>query len=126
MPPPPPPRRRGGGGATALARARGGLAAARRRHRRGTGRRSCSSSAGIARTTARVVHLGTGCSPNCWTESWDGAVIGAIVWETGTLGRPSIAAMVALTASYLSSYVRARGAALGYSVEESHVTRGLR
>ena len=26
----------------------------------------------------------------------------------------------------LSSYVRARGAALGYSIEESHVTRGLR
>jgi len=59
-------------------------------------------------------------------RAWDGAVIGAIVWETGTVGRPSVAAMVALTASYLSSYVRARGAALGYSVEESHVTRGLR
>jgi hypothetical protein len=26
----------------------------------------------------------------------------------------------------LSSYVRARGAALSYSVEESHVTRGVR
>jgi len=31
-----------------------------------------------------------------------------------------------LCASFLSSYVRARGAALGYSVEESHVTRGVR
>jgi hypothetical protein len=35
-------------------------------------------------------------------------------------------ALVALCASFLSSYVRARGAALGYSIEESHVTRGLR
>ena len=36
------------------------------------------------------------------------------------------AALVALCASFLSSYVRARGASLGYTVEESHVTRGLR
>jgi hypothetical protein len=33
---------------------------------------------------------------------------------------------VALCASFLSSYVRARGAALGYDVEESVVTRTLR
>jgi hypothetical protein len=59
-------------------------------------------------------------------RAWDGAILGAIVWETGTRGSPSVAALVALCASYLSSYVRARGAALGYSVEESHVTRGLR
>src|SRR4026208_1890905 len=39
---------------------------------------------------------------------------------------PAVGALVALCASYLSSYVRARGAARGYSVEESHVTRGLR
>ena len=38
----------------------------------------------------------------------------------------AIGAIVALCASFLSSYVRARGAALGYSLEESHVTRGLR
>ena len=35
-------------------------------------------------------------------------------------------ALVALGASYLSSYVRARGAALGYTIEERHVTRGVR
>ena len=35
-------------------------------------------------------------------------------------------ALVALCASFLSSYVRARGAALNYSIEESHVTRGVR
>jgi hypothetical protein len=35
-------------------------------------------------------------------------------------------ALVALCLSFLSAYVRARGAALSYSVEESHVTRGLR
>ena len=44
------------------------------------------------------------------------------------LDHPGIAAgaLVALCASFLSSYVRARGAALRYTVEESHVTRGLR
>ena len=35
-------------------------------------------------------------------------------------------ALVALCASFLSSYVRARGAALNYSTEESHIPRGLR
>ena len=35
-------------------------------------------------------------------------------------------AIVALCASFLSSYVRARGAALAYSLEERHVTRGFR
>jgi hypothetical protein len=60
-------------------------------------------------------------------RGWDAAVLGAIVWLSRT-GSPSVAvgAIVALCASFLSSYVRARGAALGYSVEESHVARGLR
>ena len=60
-------------------------------------------------------------------RSWDGAVLGAIAWAARA-GRPdvAVAALVALGASFLSSYVRARGAALEYSVEESHVTRGLR
>jgi phosphatidylglycerophosphate synthase len=60
-------------------------------------------------------------------RGWDAAVLGAIAWLTRT-GSPSVAigAIVALCASFLSSYVRARGAALGYSVEESHVARGLR
>jgi hypothetical protein len=59
-------------------------------------------------------------------RAWDGAILGAIVWETAGQGLAGAAALAALIASYLSSYVRARGAALGYSVEESHVTRGLR
>jgi hypothetical protein len=60
-------------------------------------------------------------------RAWDASVLGAIAWTERTAA-PEIAigALVALCASFLSSYVRARGAALGYSVEESHVTRGLR
>jgi hypothetical protein len=59
-------------------------------------------------------------------RTWDGVVLGAVVWETGASGGAAVAAIVALCASSLSSYVRARGASLAYSVEESHVTRGLR
>jgi hypothetical protein len=60
-------------------------------------------------------------------RAWDGAVLGSIAW----VGRDSstttaVGALVALCVSFLSSYVRARGAALGYSVEESHITRGVR
>jgi hypothetical protein len=60
-------------------------------------------------------------------RTWDGAVLSAIAWASFDEA-PGVAAgaLVALCASFLSSYVRARGAALGYSVEESHVTRGLR
>ncbi|HEX6844850.1 MAG TPA: hypothetical protein VF235_07020 [Actinomycetota bacterium] len=60
-------------------------------------------------------------------RTWDGAVLGAIAWASfATSAATAAGALVALSASFLSSYVRARGAALGYSVEESHVTRGLR
>lgn len=60
-------------------------------------------------------------------RAWDGAVLAPIAWVTRDTD-PSIAAgaLVALCASFLSSYIRARGAALRYSVEESHVTRGIR
>jgi hypothetical protein len=60
-------------------------------------------------------------------RAWDGAVLGSIAW-IDRIAVPSIAlgALVAMCASFLSSYVRARGAALSYSVEESHVTRGAR
>jgi len=57
---------------------------------------------------------------------WDGAVLGAIVWISTDEPGLAVGALVALCASFLSSYVRARGASLGYSVEESHVTRGSR
>jgi hypothetical protein len=56
---------------------------------------------------------------------WDGAVFGAIAWSSND-AVVTAGALVALCASFISSYVRARGASLGYSVEESHVTRGVR
>jgi hypothetical protein len=58
---------------------------------------------------------------------WDGAILGTIAWTARSI-RPSIAlaALTALCLSFLSAYVRAKGASLAYSVEESHVTRGLR
>jgi hypothetical protein len=58
---------------------------------------------------------------------WDAFVLGSVVWVSYA-DDPAVAigALIALCASFLSSYVRARGAALGYSVEESHVTRGVR
>ncbi len=60
-------------------------------------------------------------------RAWDACVLAPIVWVTfGTDPEIAAGALVALCASFLSSYVRARGAALGYSIEESHVTRGLR
>jgi hypothetical protein len=60
-------------------------------------------------------------------RAWDGLVLAPIAW-VARLAEPTVAigALVALCASFLSSYVRARGAALRYSVEESHVTRGIR
>jgi hypothetical protein len=58
---------------------------------------------------------------------FDGAVLGAIAWaERDARPGEAAGALVALGASYLSSYVRARGASLGYDVQESTVTRGLR
>jgi hypothetical protein len=57
----------------------------------------------------------------------DGAVLGAIAWaEREAHPAEAVGALVALGASYLSSYVRARGASLGYDVQESTVTRGTR
>jgi len=60
-------------------------------------------------------------------RGWDACVLAPIVWATyDTNPEIAVGALVALCASFLSSYVRARGAALSYSVEESHVTRGVR
>jgi hypothetical protein len=60
-------------------------------------------------------------------RTWDGAVFGSIAWvSVGPAPHVAVGALVALSASYLSAYVRARGASLAYSVEESHVTRGIR
>jgi hypothetical protein len=60
-------------------------------------------------------------------RAWDGAILGAIAWTAhGVDTGIAAAALVALCFSFLSSYIRARGASLGYTVEESHVTRGVR
>jgi hypothetical protein len=60
-------------------------------------------------------------------RTFDGVVLGAIAWEERSDMPPVAAgALVALGAGYLSSYVRARGASLGYDVQESTVTRGIR
>jgi phosphatidylglycerophosphate synthase len=58
---------------------------------------------------------------------WDGAVLSGIAWVSRD-GRASVAvaAIAALSLSFIAGYIRARGAALGYSVEERHVTRGAR
>ena len=60
-------------------------------------------------------------------RTFDGAILGSIAWAERS-SRPAVAAgaLVALGAGYLSSYVRARGASLGYDVQESTVTRGIR
>jgi hypothetical protein len=58
---------------------------------------------------------------------FDGAVLGAIAWiSRDAQPATSAGALVALGAGFLASYVRARGAALGYAVEESPATRALR
>lgn len=58
---------------------------------------------------------------------WDAFVLGSVVWVSyADDAAVAVGGLVALSASFLSSYVRARGAALGYSVEESHVARGAR
>jgi len=57
---------------------------------------------------------------------WDAAILGPMVWVAVTSDRSvAIASLAALCLSALSAYVRARGASLGYSVEESHLTRGV-
>ncbi len=58
---------------------------------------------------------------------WDGVILASIAWTARDAApNVSIAALASLGASFISSYVRARGASLGYTVEESHVTRGIR
>jgi hypothetical protein len=60
-------------------------------------------------------------------RGWDAAILGSIAWAARSSDHQvAIGALVAMCLSFLSAYVRARGAALGYSVEESHVTRGIR
>ena len=60
-------------------------------------------------------------------RAWDAAVLSGIAWvaRDGS-SSVAIAALAALSLSFVAGYIRARGAALGYSVEERHVTRGAR
>jgi hypothetical protein len=60
-------------------------------------------------------------------RGWDAGVLTSIAWVAKDEGSPvAVAAIAALSLSFVAGYVRARGAALGYSVEERHVTRGTR
>ena len=60
-------------------------------------------------------------------RAWDAAVLTSIAWVAKDEGSPiAVAAIAAVSLSFVAGYVRARGAALGYSVEERHVTRGTR
>jgi hypothetical protein len=58
---------------------------------------------------------------------WDGMILASIAWVArGSSPHVAVAALAAISASFISSYVRARGASLGYTIEESHVVRGIR
>ena len=60
-------------------------------------------------------------------RAWDAAVLTSIAWVAKGEGSPvAVGAIAAVSLSFVAGYVRARGAALGYSVEERHVTRGTR
>ena len=60
-------------------------------------------------------------------RAWDGAVLSTIAWVAReTDSSVAVAALAAVSLSFVAGYVRARGAALAYSVEERHVTRGAR
>ncbi len=60
-------------------------------------------------------------------RAFDGLVLSAIAWTERT-GDPaaSAGALVALAASFLAAYVRARGQSLAYVVEEGAPARALR
>ncbi len=60
-------------------------------------------------------------------RSFDGAILGTIGWAYRT-AEPWVAAgaLLALGSSFLAAYIRARGASLGYAVDESLGTRALR
>ena len=60
-------------------------------------------------------------------RAFDGCVLGALAWVLRQ-DEPSTAAaaLVALAAGFLASYIRARGGSLGYGIEEGIVTPALR
>ena len=60
-------------------------------------------------------------------RAFDGVILASIAWVE-RVSEPSAAAgaLMALTAGFLAAYVRARGSALGYLVEEGAGTRAVR
>jgi hypothetical protein len=60
-------------------------------------------------------------------RGFDGAILGTIAWAYLT-SEPWVAAgaLFAMGASFLAAYVRARGASLGYGIDEGVGTRTLR
>jgi hypothetical protein len=58
---------------------------------------------------------------------FDGGVLAAVAWASRT-DEPaaSLGALLALAAGFIAAYVRARGSALGYLIEESAATRAVR
>jgi hypothetical protein len=60
-------------------------------------------------------------------RAFDGCILAALAWVFRT-SRPSVAAaaLVALAAGFLASYIRAKGGSLGYGIEEGVVTPVLR
>lgn len=60
-------------------------------------------------------------------RAFDGAILGSLAWVT-RLSEPATAAgaLLALAAGFLAAYIRARGAALGYLIEEGAGTRAIR
>jgi hypothetical protein len=60
-------------------------------------------------------------------RAFDGCVLGALAWVTrGSDPAIAAAALVALAAGFLASYIRAKGGSLGYGVEEGVVTPVIR
>lgn len=60
-------------------------------------------------------------------RAFDGCILAAIAWvERSSEPAASAGALMALAAGFLAAYVRARGSALGYLVEEGAGTRAVR
>jgi hypothetical protein len=60
-------------------------------------------------------------------RAFDGAVLASVAWVSRTAAPAAAAgALLALAAGFLGAYVRARGSALGYLIEEGAATRAIR
>ena len=60
-------------------------------------------------------------------RAFDGCLLASLAWVTrGVNDRVAAAALIALAAGFLASYIRAKGGSLGYGIEEGVVTPVLR